>query len=48
MIGITINRQRQLEYAHVDNECNYQYNDEEDEIIKQYTDYQLRKPQSDV
>ncbi len=48
MIGITINTQRQLEFGRVDQECNYQYNEEEDEIIKQYTEYQLHKPQSDV
>ncbi|CAF3366348.1 unnamed protein product [Rotaria sp. Silwood1] len=48
MIGMTINKQRQLECDSVDHEYNYQYHNEEDEIIKQYTDYQLRKPQSDV
>lgn len=48
MVGLTINRQRQLEYAHIDNEVSYQYNEEEDEIIKQYTEYQLNKPQTNV
>jgi hypothetical protein len=48
MIGITINTQRQLEFGRIDNECNYQYNNEEEEIIKQYTEYQLQKSQSDV
>lgn len=48
MVGITINKQRQLEYQHVDLALNYQYNADEDDIIKQYTDYQLNKPQSDV
>ena len=48
MIGITINTQRQLEFGRVDSACNYHYNEEEDEIIKQYTEYQLHKPQSDV
>ncbi|CAF4262862.1 unnamed protein product [Rotaria socialis] len=48
MIGITINKQRQLEYEHIDHAFNYQYYNEEDEIIKQYTDYQLQKTQSDV
>jgi hypothetical protein len=48
MVGITINTQRQLEFGRVDSECNYQYNNEEDEMIKQYTEYQLQKTQSDV
>ncbi len=48
MIGITINTERQLEFGRIDNACNQQYNNEEDEIIKQYTEYQLQKPQSDV
>jgi hypothetical protein len=48
MIGITINAQRQLEFGRIDNECNYQYNNEEDDMIKQYTEYQLQKPQTDV
>ena len=48
MVGITINKQRQLEFGRVDSECSYHYNTEEDEIIKQYTEYQMQKPQSDV
>ncbi|CAF0775474.1 unnamed protein product [Rotaria sordida] len=48
MVGITINKQRQVEYGHVEHEYNYPCYNQEDEIIKQYTDYQLRKPQSDV
>jgi hypothetical protein len=48
MIGITINTQRQLEFDNVENEYNYQSDHQEDEIIKQYTEYQLQKPQSDV
>jgi hypothetical protein len=48
LVGITINAQRQLEFGRVENECNYHYQNEEDEIIKQHTQYQLQKPQSDV
>jgi hypothetical protein len=48
LVGITINAQRQLEFGRVENECNYDYQNEEDEIIEQYTQYQLQKPQSDV
>jgi hypothetical protein len=48
MVGITINKQRQLEFGRIASECSYQYKDEEEEIIKQYTEYQLQKPQSDV
>ncbi|CAF2898620.1 unnamed protein product [Rotaria sp. Silwood2] len=48
MVGITINKQRELECDHVDQEYNYLHHNQEDEIIKQYTDYQLHKPQSDV
>ncbi len=48
LVGITINAQRQLEFGRVENECNYNYPNEEDEIIEHYTQYQLQKPQSDV
>ena len=48
MIGITIKTQRQLESGGVDNESDDQNNNEEDQIIKQYTRYQLHKSQSDV
>ena len=49
MIGITIQTQRQLEFGSIDTECSYQYDHNgENEIIKQYTEYQLHKPQSDV
>lgn len=48
MIGITINTQRQLESGSDENECDYQYHNEENEIIKHYTEYQLQKTQSDV
>lgn len=48
MIGITIQAQRQLEFAQIDSACNYQDDKEENEIIKQYTEYQLNKNQSDV
>lgn len=48
MIGITISTQQQLEFGGVDNECDYHYNEEEDDIIKQYAEYQLHKLQSDV
>ena len=48
MIGMTINTQRQLEYGPMDNEDNDQHDNEEEEIIKQYTQYQLLKSQSAV
>jgi len=48
LVGITINAQRQIEFGRIDSECNYDYQNEEDEIIEQYTQYQLQKPQSDV
>ena len=48
MIGITIHAQRQLECARSDSECNYTNDKEENNIIKQYTEYQLNKNQSDV
>ncbi len=46
MIGITLNTQRQLEYGDVEHECNYQYDNNEEN--QQYISYQLHKPQSDV
>jgi hypothetical protein len=48
MIGITINTQRQVEFGQIHNECNYEYNNDEDEIIKPNTEYHVQKPQSDV
>lgn len=50
MIGITIHTQRQLESGGIDNECNDHLNEEENDVIKQYTEYQLHKllVQSDV
>jgi hypothetical protein len=48
MIGITINTQRQLENGNIENEDDDQCGNDEDNIIKQYTEYQLQKPQSDV
>lgn len=48
LVGITINAQRQLEFARVENACNYQYADEEDENYEQDTRYHFSKPQSDV
>ncbi len=49
LVGITIHAQRQLEFERVERACDYNYQDEEeDEIIEQYTKYQLQKPQSDV
>lgn len=48
MIGITIHAQKQVEFGRIDSACDYNYDDEEDEIIKQYTEYQLNKNQSDV
>jgi hypothetical protein len=48
LVGITIHAQRQLEFGRVENECDYNYQNEEDEIIEHYTQYQLQKPQSDV
>lgn len=51
MIGMTIHVQRQLESFPLDGEDNLQHqpdNDGETEIIKQYTEYQLHKPQTEV
>jgi hypothetical protein len=48
MIGITIGAQRQVEFGRAENECIDECQNEDDEIIQQYTEYQLQKPQSDV
>ncbi|CAF2405670.1 unnamed protein product [Rotaria sp. Silwood2] len=48
LVGVTINAQRQLEFGRIDHECNYYYEKEEDEIIENYTQYQLHKQHSDV
>lgn len=48
MIGMTIHIQRQLESVSLDEESNEPNDNGEDEIIRQYTEYQLLKPQSDV
>lgn len=48
MIGMTIHIQRQLESVSVDEESNPHNDNDEDEIIRQYTEYQLLKPQTDV
>ena len=48
MIGMTIHTQRQLESLALDEEETYQHDNDVDEIIKQYTEYQLHKPQSEV
>lgn len=48
MIGITIHRQRQLEFGRIDSEFQYQMEPDPDPIIEEYTAYQLNKPQSDV
>ncbi|CAF0977628.1 unnamed protein product [Rotaria sp. Silwood1] len=48
LVGVTINAQRQLEFGRIDHECNYYYQNEEDEIIEHYTQYQLHKQHSDV
>lgn len=48
LVGITINAQRQLEFGAIDHEINHQYQYTDDQIIEQYTQYQLHKPQSDV
>ncbi|CAF1245495.1 unnamed protein product [Rotaria sordida] len=48
LVGVTISAQRQLEFGRVDNECNYYYQNEEDEVVEHYTQHQLQKQHSDV
>lgn len=47
-MGITINAQHQLEFGSIANDHVDQDQDDENQIIEQYTQYQLQKPQSDV
>ncbi|CAF1156157.1 unnamed protein product [Adineta steineri] len=49
MVGITISAQKQVEFGRIENDFHDHPNhDEQNEIIEQYTEYQLQKPQSDV
>ena len=48
LVGITINAQRQLEFARVESACNYHYTDEDNEPYEHDTRYHFSKPQSDV
>ena len=47
MTGITISTQRQLELDYMEDELKYRDDPEKDEIIKQYTEYQLYEAQGD-
>ena len=48
LVGITIHAQRQLEFARVENACNYHYQNEDDEHMEDYTQHRWQKSQSDV
>ena len=48
LVGITIHAQRQLEFASVENACNYHYQTEDEERTEDYTQQRWQKPQSDV
>jgi hypothetical protein len=48
LVGITIHAQRQLEFAGVEQACDYNYQTEDEERVDDFTQQRWKKPQSDV